>query len=241
MFEFEYRAVDNNGVISTGLMNAVSDIDLEGRLSNIGYTLIEAKKKKDKKSVAFKFGRITRRNLISLTIYLHTAVSSGVPLLMAIEGFMTQLKDEKFKALLKSIAINIKDGDMFAEALRRYPDVFPNVYINLVEAGEMAGKLDETLANIISYLEGQEKIVESIRQATVYPAVVLSLVTALIIFIFSFVLPKFTAIFESTGVALPPSARFLIGVSAFFKNGWMFMIGGLIGVFFCSQFYPRAV
>lgn len=235
MPEFQYRVFNQEGGISRGMMEAASEAQLEEKLGGFGYTLIEAEEKR--KAAAFHFGakKVTRKEILNMTLYLHTTLSSGLTLLSALNGFVEQLPDGHFKNVLKGIANNILDGDLFAEALRRYDRVFPPLYISLIEAGEASGHLDETLLNLIAYLEGQEKIAADIKQATIYPVVILSLVALLLIFILSFVLPRFMPLFESTGLPLPPSARFLMRLSAFFQNGWPYLIGG--AALLCTLFH----
>lgn len=235
MPEFQYRVFNQEGAVSRGLMEAVNEAQLEEKLVGFGYTLIEAQEKP--RSVAFQFGvpKVSRKDILNMTIYLHTTLSSGLTLLSALNGFVEQQPEGHFKDVLKGVATNILDGDLFAESLRRYDRVFPPLYISLIEAGEASGHLDESLKNLITYLEGQEKIAADVKQATVYPVVILSLVALLLIFILSFVLPRFMPIFESTGMALPPAARFLMGLSAFFQNGWPYLIGG--GVLSCAGFH----
>lgn len=240
MSEYEYRAVNCQGVVSTGVMEANSESVLERKLTDFGYTLIEANERKKAVSFSLKSGRVTRKDLLNFTVYLHTTVSSGIPIISAIEGFIAQEKEGKFKTIMKSLVLNIQDGDMFAEALKRYPDAFPNLYVHLIEAGEAAGKLEESLENLISYIEGQEAIMAQTKQATVYPIFMLSLVAALIIFIFTFVLPQFAPIFESTGVELPASAKLLLGISNIFKKGWIFMLSGVVMLIALYRFMPRS-
>jgi len=227
---FDYRVVDQAGSISKGLMEAISESVLESRLEALGYTLIEAIEKKKGKSFSFGAAKVSRKEILNLTIYLHTTLSAGIPLINAIEGYLDQLGDGAFKSILKDVALGVQDGETFAGALRKYPKIFLGLYVNLIEAGEASGHLEETLENLVSYLEGQEKLISDTKQATVYPLVILSLVILLIIFILSFVLPRFMPLFQSTGIKLPASARFLIAVSDLFQNGWPYMIGGFVFV-----------
>ncbi len=228
MTMYDYRAMNAQGVISGGLMEAASEPILESKITGLGYTLIEVSEKKELKSFSFGTSKVSRKEVRNLTVYLHTTLTAGIPLVAAVEGYVGQLTDGPLKTVLKGLVLNIQDGDGFAEALGKYPKVFPNLYVNLIGAGEASGQLEETLANLVSYLEDQEKIIADTKQATVYPIVILSLVVLLIIFILSFVLPRFMPLFESSGIELPGSAKFLMRVSDLFQNGWPYIIGGIV-------------
>jgi len=225
---YDYRAINPQGAISSGLMEAASEPILEAKINGLGYTLIEASERREAKSFSFGSAKVSRKEIRNLTVYLHTTLSAGIPLIAAIEGYVKQLADGTLKTVLKGLILNIQDGDAFAEALAKYPKVFPGLYVNLIDAGEASGQMEETLANLVIYLEGQEKIIADAKQATVYPVVILSLVLLLIIFILSFVLPRFMPLFQSTGIELPASARFLMRVSNLFENGWPYMTGGAV-------------
>ncbi|MFQ5329797.1 MAG: type II secretion system F family protein [Thermodesulfobacteriota bacterium] len=228
MPEYEYRAVDSQGCVSIGIMEAHSEDTLESKLANVDYILIDAKEKGNKRSSFNLFaGKVKSKELLSFTVYLYTAVSSGVPLLTAISGFTEEQDDSRLKTVLQGVAINIQGGDTFAGALKRYPDVFPNIYVSLIEAGETSGKLEDTIASLIAYIEDQEKFRAAMKQATTYPIIIISMVVALLIFIISFVIPKFMPIFESAGVDLPGPALFLMALSRTFDEGWLYMVGGL--------------
>jgi len=225
---YDYRAMNAQGVISAGLMEAVSEPSLESKITALGYTLIEVCEKKELKSFSFGAGKVTRKEVLNLTVYLHTTLSAGIPLISAIEGYVGQLQDCTLKSVLKGVILDVQDGDSFADALEKHPKAFSDLYVNLIGAGEASGQLEETLSNLVAYLEGQEKIIADTKQATVYPLVILSLVLLLIVFILSFVLPRFMPLFQSTGIELPGSAKFLMRISDLFQNGWPYIIGGVV-------------
>ncbi|MFQ5543398.1 MAG: type II secretion system F family protein [Nitrospiria bacterium] len=231
MPDYQYRAVNPQGCVSSGAITAGSEDRLESKLASLGLTLIEVSKKKKIKSYEFGSGKVSRKEIINFSIYLHTTLSAGIPLITALQGFHDQLNKSHLKTILNTITLHIQDGEPFSDTLRKYPKIFPELYVNLITAGEASGNIEETLANLVTYLEGQEKIISDTKQATIYPLVILSLVAALILFILSFVLPRFMPLFESTGIELPTSAKFLITLSDFFQNGWPYMMTGIVGFY----------
>jgi len=222
MPDFHYRMAAADGRLQTGTMAAPDEAGLAERIRHLGGILIEAKPVRQRPIKA----RMGRRERMTFTGHMETAIGAGIPVVEAIRGFAAHAPDEGLTRMLEDVAHGLEGGEGLAHALGRYPKAFSPLYISMVATGEETGRLDTVLGRLNAYLEWQDALARDLRQATVYPAVIITLVLALIVFLLTFVLPRLVGIFGS-GAPIPAAARVLLGVSAFFGDFWPVMLGAL--------------
>jgi type IV pilus assembly protein PilC len=157
---------------------------------------------------------------------------AGVSLVTALKVAMEDCDNERFRAVLKGMYGHLESGLPFAEAMEKYPRVFPRQMISVVRAGEMSSKLPEAFFSVREYLEWVEQLIADTRQASIYPAVVVVVVAAFVLLLFSFVVPKFAALLTSARVPLPLITQVVFGISDFAKTTWWAWFLGFIGAFF---------
>lgn len=161
--------------------------------------------------------------LPDITRNLSTLLSSGVPLIDAVNAIASEQKGQ-WKGILIDIKDRLSSGSTLARATQAYPSVFPEFYTGMVSAGENSGKLTEVLSRLSDFLESQTSIKNKVQTAVVYP-VFMALVSIFIIsFLFIFVVPKITKIFEGTSAALPLITVILIWISTAFYKFWWIML-----------------
>lgn len=158
--------------------------------------------------------------LVIITRQLATMVSSGLVLSEAIDILEEQQTNKTLKRALVEISQNIKGGLTLAQALGRYPDIFPRLYVNLVKSGEASGKLDSVLLQMADGLEKEREFRAKIRGAMIYPALVLSMMVVVVIIMMVFVIPKLITLYTQSTIELPLPTRILIGVSNLFTHFW---------------------
>ncbi len=221
---FSYRAFDEKGNEITGQIEAESAADAREKLIEKGkfpFSISDASlaSRKEKSSL---FSRIfpRKKDITLLTRQLATLVSAGVPLARSIESIARQSPDESTKQLLYSILEEVRSGETLAEALSRYPELFPTYYVNIVSAGEESGTLGRSLEILADYLDEQESITDKITTALAYPILMLLIAVSVVIFIMTFILPKVTGIFENLGASLPFSTRLLLAISGLLNRYW---------------------
>lgn len=173
--------------------------------------------------------KIDVKSKVLFTKQLAVLLRSGVPLLAAIE-----LLAEQFDGQLHRILIEVKDGiktgEPFAACLAKYPKVFPNVYIQLVRAGEASGKLEVILERLTSYLERAEETAKKIKKAMSYPIMMLSFVGLIVMVVLTFLIPKMADIFTKSGKELPMPTQVLMTMSDFVLNHYFLLIASIAGV-----------
>lgn len=175
--------------------------------------------------------RVSFSELVVLTRQLATMISSGLVLSEAIDILEEQQTNKALKRALVEISQNIKGGLTLAQALGKFPNIFPHLYTNLVKAGEASGKLDSVLLQMADGLEKDREFRARIKGALIYPAVVITMMVAVIIIMMVFVIPKLVTLYTQTTMELPLPTKILIASSNLFVNFWWLGIIILVGTF----------
>jgi len=172
----------------------------------------------------WKRKKIKRKDLLIFTQELHTLVKSGFPLDRSLT-IIRQISDNRVMGeIVQDILREVKEGKSFSEALAKYPDAFPKVYVNMVRAGEAGGALEEILGHLSSYLVTSEDLRTYIVGAMIYPVLLSFVALASITILTVFVIPKFVLIFEDIGVPLPLPMAILGGISSFVSGYWWLIL-----------------
>ncbi len=169
--------------------------------------------------------KISNRDLVVFARQLSDLILAGTSLTQAFSILIEQTANLKFKEVIKDIKNQIQDGNSFSQSLTKYPRLFSSLYISLIKTGEAGGDLEKVLTHISNLLEKQRELVSRLRSISAYPLVMLLVALGTIIFLITFVIPKFVIVFEDLGQILPLPTRILIAVSNFF-HGW----GGIISL-----------
>ncbi|CAN5698239.1 type II secretion system F family protein [soil metagenome] len=174
--------------------------------------------------------RVKTRDRILFSRQLSTLINAGLPLLQSLRNVGNQTENKQLKYIISKISSDIEAGSSFANALSRHTDVFNQVYISLVEAGEASGTLDKSLQRLADQQEKDAEIISKVRGAMIYPIVVLLVMVGVVTFMLVAVLPQVRELYDGlSGVQLPILTRVLLAISDFLVNyWWVFLI--LLGV-----------
>lgn len=176
-----------------------------------------------KKRIGFR-KKIPISHIASLTRQLYDLIDSGIPLLRALGIATRQVKDSSFKEMIDQIYIFVQDGASFSEALMKYKDVFPVLYINMIKAGEISGNLALILDRLSVFLEKDEETRSKIKSSLIYPCLIL-LVGAITVFVLlTFVIPRLTDMFQDLSASLPLPTLLLISMSDFLAQFWWIIL-----------------
>lgn len=232
--EFIYRAKDALGGDHNG---SVESPDLHSAVSTIrkgGLIVISLKPKSPpvNKLLDRFLNKVSFSDVVVMTRQLATMVGSGLVLSEAIDILEEQQENKTLKKALSDISREIKGGLALAQALGRYPDIFPRLYINLVKAGEASGKLDSVLNQMADELEKEREFQSKIKGALIYPVVVLGMMAVVIVIMMVFVIPKLMSLYKQSTIELPLPTKILIATSNLFTNYWWVMIVVLVGGYF---------
>lgn len=223
---FNYKGYRTDGteaagiIEATGLNDAIARIRAEGIFPrNISEPQVAGKKK--------LFNRANENFLPNLTRQLSILLSAGVPMMDA----LTSLAAEQtgfYREMLIAIKERISAGAGLCRALEDFRDVFPEFYINMIQAGEAGGNMDGVLLRLADFLEKHNAVKAKVRSATIYPILMMAVSIVVLSFLFAFVIPKIVKIFNDTKSALPFMTIVLIFVSNILVNYWWVLVGGAI-------------
>jgi general secretion pathway protein F len=175
-------------------------------------------------------GAVRQHDLLLLTRELATLVSAGLPLDRALSVLAGLTTKAELRRIIEQVLRAVQHGKSLAEALADYPKIFPPLYVNMIKAGELGGFLDTALHRLAEYLERAHEVQEEIKSALAYPVILVLVGGASILFMFTFVLPKFAMLFEDVGQALPTSTRLLLGISHGLRAYWWVLVLAGVGV-----------
>jgi len=185
--------------------------------------------------------RVKADELVMMTRNLGSMLKAGLTVTRALSVIERQSTNPKLKEVLKDITARINNGEQFFEALKEYPDVFSDLYVAMIKAGEESGNLAESLQTLSIQMERSSNLTKKIKGAMIYPAIVISVMIIIGILMMIYVMPQITSVFKSINMDLPATTRFLISTSDFFANHTfltlVIMAGTVFGVisFFRSK------
>lgn len=172
--------------------------------------------------------RVRVRDLNTFTRQLASLIKSGVPLLRALNIIKEQTESHTLKNIISDLIQEVREGRMLSEAMNKYPNIFPPLYIALIKSGEDSGTLEQVLIRTAEHREHVEEIKSRIRAALVYPIFVLCIGALTIFAMITFVIPQIKGVFETIDQPLPLSTEILIGTSDFIAEYWLFLATGLV-------------
>ncbi|MFH0924194.1 MAG: type II secretion system F family protein [bacterium] len=224
MKKYTYKARDRQGNLIKGIIDADDPKDLRKRLDATNHFLIDFSEKGLLPKNISLFGKkifsplkVSSRDLSFLSWQLYSGVEAGISLTKAIEIVGRQIENKKLKIALAKVRGDIDKGYSFSQALEEHPDVFPPLFVHMITSGEVGGVLDYILKRLSEYYEREAEIKSKIRSALAYPIVLITFTVGLCIFLFTFALPRFTAVFADLGVSLPLPTRILLTIGRLAK------------------------
>jgi type IV pilus assembly protein PilC len=221
---FQWSGRTNKGTIESGEIAADSREDVASQLRkrNIIPTTIKQKAKKSAFSLSLG-GRVKDKDIVVFTRQFATMIDAGLPLVQALDILSTQVENKTLAKALTVIKDDVEGGSTYADALRKHPRVFTELYVNMVAAGESGGILDTILNRLATYIEKAMKLKKKVKGAMIYPAVVTTIAVLVIAIIMVFVVPTFSKMFTTLGGELPLPTKMVMMISNFMA-GW----GGFI-------------
>jgi type IV pilus assembly protein PilC len=220
---YQYKAIDETGKFVTGNVDAANIGDLELRLDKMGLDLVNCRAQQTGRP-GFGRTRIKRQDLINFCFHLEQLTSSGVPILEGLADLRDSDENEKFRDIVAGLIEAIEGGATFSEALRMYPSVFDDVFVNLMVVGERSGQMSAVLRDTTETLKWQDELAALARKIMMYPAVVGTVVGGVVIFMMIAVVPDVMIAVQSMGGEIPLQTRALMVVSSFVVEFWFLVL-----------------
>ena len=189
---YRYKAVTSDGKKVRGIAEAKQERDAASYLRQRGLIPIDISKEGEFeifKTLPF-VGKIKSKDLIIFTRQVSSMLASGLTLVKSLEILKDQIGNKAFQEIIRGILLDIEEGKTFSESIAKYPDIFPEVYVSLVKAGESSGLLDKIFLRLANNLETQQRLRRTVKSALIYPAIVITLMLVVILVIMVFVIPE---------------------------------------------------
>lgn len=230
MPSFRYRIRDKYGRASTGTMEGESREAVASHFRRMGYapTLIEKVGPSLKRFNPFEkfFRRVNLEELIIFTRQLMTLQRAGIPILVSLECIGEQLNNPYFKKVINEISRDIEAGKGLSDAIAKFPNIFSEIYINMMRSGEAAGILDNVLDRLATFLEHEQELMMKIKEATRYPLLVIASISIAFPLAVMFIIPKFSAIYARFDAGLPLPTKILLDMNYMLVHYWPLVIIG---------------
>ena len=220
---FSYKAMDLQGRIVLGRIDALNTVDLELRLKRMDLDFIAGDQVRQS---ALSLGSsVSRRELINFCFHLEQLMRAGVPILEGLTDLRDSLENPRFREIIAGMIESIDGGKTLSQAMREYPKVFDGVFASLVRAGESSGNLPEVLKNLVESLKWQDELASQTKKLIMYPAFMGTVVVGVVLFMMIYLVPKMVGFITGMGQQLPLHTRLLIATSGVFIHYWYLVIG----------------
>ena len=218
-----YKAVDERGKSSNGQIEAANVADLEMRLRRMGLDLVNYTES-TKKGVNVTGGRVKRRELIGFCFDLEQLMRAGVPMIEGLGDLRDSVESRRLREVIAGMVETIEGGKTLSGAMEEYPQVFDNVFVNLVRAGEFSGQVGPALKSITENLKWQDEQAAHMKRLMMYPITVGFVVMLVVLFLMTYLVPQLVSFIKTMGQELPLHTKILIGISDFLVAWWYLIL-----------------
>lgn len=243
MAVYEYAGLNAAGKSVNGIIDADSPRTARARLRRQGVFPTDVREQKPGSAtrgrglameIDFKkyFARVSAQDLAQMTSQLATLVGAAIPMVEALGALVDQTENPKLKTVLAEVKEKVNEGSSLARALRAYPDVFSDLFVNMIDAGEKSGAMDIVLERLTRFTESQVQLQGKLVSALTYPILMIGLSGAVLIGLFAYVIPSIQRTMESFGKGLPFLTRVVFGLSEFTTQYWLLLVILVLGAAF---------
>src|SRR3954464_1540171 len=223
MGTFAFKALDLAGTSTRGELEADDKQSVAAQLRSKGLIVLDIEEKKsvaDVGDMLARFKKVKAQELTVATRQLSTMVSSGMSLLRALYVLEEQASSDKLRDALIQVRKDVEAGISLSDALRRHPDIFNDLYIAMVEAGELGGILEQTLMRVADQLEKDDSLRRQVKSAMMYPIMIGGFALTVLLALVTFLVPVFEKVFKDFGGELPTITKFTVGMSHLVTKQW---------------------
>ena len=244
MATFVYKVRDRSGKIFTGNMEGENRSSVISRLREMDYYITSVIEKK--KNILFStqlqiFKGIKLRDLTIFYRQFATMVNAGLTLVNSLDILTEQVENKVLANHIKAVKSDVEAGSTLADSMAKFPQVFSELYLSMVRAGEVGGVLDEILNKIADLMEKEFALRQKVKSAMAYPSFVAGAAVIMSVFMLAFILPQFVGVFKQFGGELPALTQFFVTLTILFNRYWylFFMVfAGLVAAFLAYKRTP---
>jgi len=224
---FFYTAKSLDGKTRTGVQESINLRELAQNLKSEGLILIKADTQSDlqkKKLRVYFFEKVSISEKMLMTRNLWIMIATGLSLVKGFNILSAQAKSKKMKSALLDISSEIGKGKSLAESFKKYPDIFSDLYINMIKSGEESGTLEEVLQVLSLQLEREKEMKDKVQKALIYPAILVFTMLSIGLLLVLFVFPKINNLFKNLNADLPITTKIILGMGDFLLAYWYFLL-----------------
>jgi type IV pilus assembly protein PilC len=236
---FEYTARNaTTGQILKGTLDVASRDEVIKHIKQQKMIVVNVREQPKQITLSFKRKGIRTRDIVIFTRQFATMINAGLPLVQSLDILAKQTENAALAEVTRQVVFDVESGHTLADAFRKHPKAFSELYVNMVAAGEAGGILDTILLRLATFLEKTDSLVRKVKGAMVYPGVILTVAAGAVAVLLIFVIPTFEKMFASVGMELPLPTRIVIGMSQFLINYWWALLGAIgLAVFAFRRYY----
>jgi type IV pilus assembly protein PilC len=225
---FTYTARSSTGDLKSSTIEAPNRDEAVAQLRRQRMTIVKVDEEKSNAKRA-SGGGIKMRDIVIFTRQFSTMINAGLPLVQALDILAKQSENKNLSAVVRNVVFDVESGNTVADAMRKHPKAFTDLYTNMVAAGEAGGILDTILNRLAVFMEKNDALVRKVKGAMIYPMVILCVAALCVVVLLWKVIPVFASMFGSVGMELPLPTKIVIGMSAFLNAYWWAIILGVAG------------
>lgn len=240
MKKFKYSARDATGKPVEGEIEAKDPQDVADMLHDRGLLVVSVKEATGinlERLNEINIGGVPMKEKVVFMRQMATMVGAGLPLSRSLEIMTQQVSNPQFKKVLKNVLDSVQSGKTLADSFRAEEEVFDNITVNLIEAGEESGNLDIVLERLATELEEKDDLTGKIKSAMIYPAIILVIIVVVILLMMFVLVPAMADIYDDFDAELPLITRVLMSMSDFVINYWWALLVGALVIFIGGKFY----
>lgn len=232
---FTYTARTTNGDLRSATIDAPSRDEAVAQLRRQRLTIIKVDESGSTPSK--RMGKIAMRDIVIFTRQFSTMINAGLPLVQALDILAKQSENKSLSAVVREVVFDVESGNTVADAMRKHPRAFSDLYTNMVAAGEAGGILDIILNRLAVFMEKNDALVRKVKGAMIYPTVIMCVAALCVVILLWKVIPVFADMFGSVDLELPLPTQVVIGLSNFLQAYWWLLIGGAAAAAFLVKRY----
>lgn len=242
MPEFSWEAKSRTGETRKGSMEASNEAAVQQKLAQQQLSPVKIRRKSALETMKFGAGGSVKiKEMVTFTRLFSTMINAGLPIVRCLDILAGQQSNAYFKKILEDVKAQVENGSTFSDSLRRHPAVFDDLFVNLVNAGEVGGILDSIMGRLSIYIEKRSKLVSQVKGALTYPVIVIFIAIGVMIVLMTFVIPAFENMFKNFGggrESLPWITRMMLELSeGFITWSWLLALIAVVLAFGWIQFY----
>ncbi len=233
---FTYTARNTNGDLKSATVEAANRDDVVAQLRRQRLTIVKVDEEKVRAKKSG--GGIGMRDIVIFTRQFSTMINAGLPLVQALDILAKQSENKALSAVVRDVVFDVESGNTVADAMRKHPKAFSDLYTNMVAAGEAGGILDTILNRLAVFMEKNDALVRKVKGAMIYPTVIMCVAGLCVVILLWKVIPVFAAMFSSVGMDLPLPTKVVIGMSNFLNAYWWALLaGGALTGYLTKRYY----